>query len=280
MKKRNHAFMAFTYIFLTLMVLVILFPIAYTMISSFKGSEEFLLGGANFLPKKWEWKNYIEAWQMANFALYTFNSLFIAGFTVIGSILISSMASYTLARLNFPGKNLFVGSLGLTMFVSGVVTVYPIFKLCQSLKLSSNLWGMILVQISMGLAVDIFLVMNYCHGVPKEIDEAAKIDGCSFFRTYRDIIIPIIKPILATVGLLEFKNAWNNYLIPLAFTLSNKTIRPLTVGVIALKDTGDGISSWNYMIVGAVISIVPILVVYLFMNRFFIAGMTAGAVKG
>jgi ABC-type glycerol-3-phosphate transport system permease component len=128
--------------------------------------------------------------------------------------------------------------------------------------------------------VDIFLMTNYCDGISREIYEAARIDGCGFFKTYLRIIMPVIKPIIATVGLLEFKNAWNNYLIPLAFTLSNKAIRPLTVGVISLRDSNEGISSWNLMVAGAVMSIVPILIVYIFMNRFFIAGMTEGAVKG
>jgi raffinose/stachyose/melibiose transport system permease protein len=267
-------------ILLSLAVLVTVFPILFAILSSFKGKEEFLLGGARMLPEVWAWENYVIAWKMANFAIYTMNSVLISAGTVAGAIIISSMAGFTLARLVFPGKKLLVGSFSLTLFISGVVTVYPIFKLCQSLGMTNNLWGMILVQISIGLVVDIFLVTNYCAGISREIDEAARIDGCSFFRTYWSIIMPVIKPILATIGLLEFKNAWNNYLIPLAFTLSNKAIRPLTVGVISLKDSNEGISAWNLMVSGAVMSIVPILIVYLFMNRFFIAGMTEGAVKG
>jgi len=267
-------------LFLTLAVLLTVFPILFAILSSFKGKEEFLLGGARILPEAWAWENYTTAWKMANFAVYTMNSLLISAGTVVGAITISSMAGFTLSRLNFPGKKLLVGSFSMTLFISGVVIMYPIFRLCQSLGMTNNLWGMIIVQISVGMVMDIFLVTNYCTGISKEIDEAARIDGCSFFKTYLRIILPVIKPILATIGLLEFKNAWNNYLIPLAFTLSNKAIRPLTVGVISLKDSNEGISAWNLMVAGAVMSIIPILIVYLFMNRFFIAGMTEGAVKG
>lgn len=279
-RRKIGAAMIALYIFLVITVLVTIFPILFTILSSFKGKEEFLLGGANMLPEVWAWENYATAWKMANFAVYTLNSILISAGTVIGAIIISSMAGFTLSRLNFPGKKLLTGSFSLTLFISGAVIVYPIFRICQSLGLTNNLWGMIIVQISIGMVVDIFLVTNYCTGISREIDEAARIDGCSFFMTYRKIIMPVIKPILATIGLLEFKNAWNNYLIPLAFSLSNKAIRPLTVGVISLKDSNEGISAWNLMVAGAVMSIVPILIVYIFMNRYFIAGMTEGAVKG
>lgn len=268
------------FVLLLLAVLITVFPILYAVLSSFKGKEEFLMGGARLFPESFAWENYSIAWKMANFAVYTLNSILISAGTVIGAIIVSSMAGFTLSRLNFPGKKLLVGSFSLTLFISGVVIVYPLFRLCQSLGMTNNLWGMIIVQISIGMVVDIFLMTNYCDGISREIDEAARIDGCGFFKTYLRIIMPVIKPIIATVGLLEFKNAWNNYLIPLAFTLSNKAIRPLTVGVISLKDSNEGISSWNLMVAGAVMSIVPILIVYIFMNRFFIAGMTEGAVKG
>lgn len=117
-------------------------------------------------------------------------------------------------------------------------------------------------------------------GISKEIDEAGRIDGCSFFRLYWSIILPLSKPILATAGLFAFKNAWNSYLLPLALSLSKPEIRPLTVGVIALKDMGEGISAWNIMIAGSVLAIFPMVIVYLFMNQFFIDGITAGSVKG
>lgn len=281
MKENNKNFaIIILFIFLILAALVTVFPILYAVLSSFKGKEEFLMGGAQLFPESFAWENYSIAWKMANFAVYTLNSILISAGTVIGAIIVSSMAGFTLSRLSFPGKKLLVGSFSLTLFISGVVIVYPLFRLCQSLGMTNNLWGMIIVQISIGMVMDIFLMTNYCDGISREIDEAAKIDGCGFFKTYLRIIMPVIKPIIATVGLLEFKNAWNNYLIPLAFTLSNKAIRPLTVGVISLKDSNEGISSWNLMVAGAVMSIVPILIVYIFMNRFFIAGMTEGAVKG
>lgn len=268
------------HIFLLASIVITCFPILYTIISSFKTKEEFLLGGAVFLPRIWQWKNYVIAWEMANFARYTYNSLVMSFGAVIGSILVCTTAGFTLARLDFPGKKVILSMLSLTMFISGVVIVFPVFKLSTALGLTNSLWGVIIVEVAFGMVIGIFLVMNYCIGIAKEMDEAAVIDGCSFIRIYWNIIMPVIKPIIATLGILQFRATWNDYLIPLAFTLSRKELRPLTVGVISLKDNAEGAASWNLMIAGAVLSIVPILIVYFFTNKYFISGMTEGAIKG
>jgi len=118
------------------------------------------------------------------------------------------------------------------------------------------------------------------NSVPKELDEAAKIDGCSFFQTFYKVIFPVLKPILATVALFSFRGGWNEYILPLVFTMTNKAKRPLTVGVTMLKNAGDGAAAWNIMFAGTTISIVPMLIIYIFANRYFIKGLTAGSVKG
>ena len=113
-----------------------------------------------------------------------------------------------------------------------------------------------------------------------ELDEAAAIDGCSFFQIYYKIILPVLKPVLATVALLSFRSAWNEFIMPQVFTMSNPKMRPLTVGVVALKTMGDGAAAWNIMFAGSAMSIVPIIIVYLFTSRYFMSGLTVGAVKG
>jgi ABC-type glycerol-3-phosphate transport system permease component len=122
--------------------------------------------------------------------------------------------------------------------------------------------------------------MSYMSSIPYEIDEAAKIDGCGFFRIYWNIIFPLLKPLVATVGLLSFRAAWNDYMLPMIFTLANPQKSPLIVGVVSLRNSGEAASSWNLMLAGTTIAIVPMLIVYLFLNRYFIEGLTSGAVKG
>lgn len=269
------------YLLLAVMFLLTAFPLVYALFGSFKSTLEFLTGGASLLPQKgWRFQNYADAWRTAKFGTYTVNSLLFSIFSVAGTVLTTTMTGYALARSNFKIKKLLIGSFGITLFITGAITLFPIFQLCKLLGLTNNLWGMVIVQIAENQAVFCILVANYVNGITVEIDEAAKIDGCSFFRTYWNIIFPIITPIIATVSILAFRAAWNNYMMPLVFTLSKPALRTLTVGVVALKDQGDGISAWNLMIAGTVISLMPMIVVYLFLNRYFIAGITEGSVKG
>ena len=280
-KKANHRRdMILLYALLAVIIFLLVFPLVYAVGGSFKSTEEFLLGGLKIFPETWRPENYMKAWKQANFARYTLNSVFFAVASVIGIIITSSMTGYAMSRCDFPGKKLLTGTFGFMMFLIGAVTLFPIFQLCRKLGLLDSIWGMVITQIATAQPFYCILVMGYCNGLSKEIDEAATIDGASFFKVYTTILMPIMKPILATTGILAFRDTWNNYMMPLAFTLSRSELRPLTVGVVLLKDQGDGVAAWSTMLAGTVMSIVPILIVYLFLNRYFIEGITAGAIKG
>ena len=280
-KKANHRRdMILLYALLAVIIFLLVFPLVYAVGGSFKSTEEFLLGGLKIFPETWRPENYMKAWKQANFARYTLNSVFFAVASVIGIIITSSMTGYAMSRCDFPGKKLLTGTFGFMMFLIGAVTLFPIFQLCRKLGLLDSIWGMVITQIATAQPFYCILVMGYCNGSSKEIDEAATIDGASFFKVYTTILMPIMKPILATTGILAFRDTWNNYMMPLAFTLSRSELRPLTVGVVLLKDQGDGVAAWSTMLAGTVMSIVPILIVYLFLNRYFIEGITAGAIKG
>lgn len=280
-KKANHRRdMILLYALLAVIIFLLVFPLVYAVGCSFKSTEEFLLGGLKIFPETWRPENYMKAWKQANFARYTLNSVFFAVASVIGIIITSSMTGYAMSRCDFPGKKLLTGTFGFMMFLIGAVTLFPIFQLCRKLGLLDSIWGMVITQIATAQPFYCILVMGYCNGISKEIDEAATIDGASFFKVYTTILMPIMKPILATTGILAFRDTWNNYMMPLAFTLSRSELRPLTVGVVLLKDQGDGVAAWSTMLAGTVMSIVPILIVYLFLNRYFIEGITAGAIKG
>lgn len=271
---------ALMYLFLLAMLLFTVFPLVYAFFGSFKNNIEFLAGGANILPQSWDFQNYVYAWKEANFARYTYNSFFISTMTVVMTVIIAGMAGYVLARAEFRFKSGLMLMMGLVMFIPNVVLIFPIFQICQKIGLFGSLWSMVITQTAAGLPFSVMLISSYMSGISKEIDEAARVDGCGFFRIFLSILMPLSKPILATTALIAFKNAWNSYLMPLALSLSKPEIRPLTVGVISLKDMGEGISAWNIMIAGSVLSIAPMVVVYLLMNRYFIEGMTAGSVKG
>ncbi len=267
------------YGFLGIVVIVTVFPVLYALLGSFKSNAEITLGGTIF-PKQWFFGNYLMAWQQANFAQYTWNSLYTGFFTTLGSLLIASAAGYCIARREFPGKNLLVGAYLSTMFISiGAVTLRPLYLLMVELGLHNSLWAVILVQTG-AQGTNIFLVSRFVKSVPKELDEAATIDGCSFFRIYWNIILPLIKPILGVVGLFSFRMSWNDYILPAIFTMTRPDLRTLTVGVVSLKYGETAATQWNLMLAGASLSILPMLVMYLLANRTFLSGLTEGAVKG
>lgn len=137
-----------------------------------------------------------------------------------------------------------------------------------------------MIQIFSANATNVFLTRNFVLRLPRELEEAAQIDGCDFFQTCVKIILPLLKPIMATVGILSFSGSWNDYIMPMVFTLGNPKSYPLTVGLIALQSQGEAATSWNLLLAGTSMAIIPILVIYIGFNKYFTKGLTEGAVKG
>jgi len=277
----SRIFNLFSYVFLIISSCVSLFPIFYAVMGSFKSNLDFITGKGGVIPQSWHPENYVKAWETANFARYTLNSVFVTLCAIIGCLLVTSMAGYVFARGAFPGKKLIMGLfLGSMFLATGAITIFPIFSLAKTLGLNTSLWGLIVIYIFSINVANVYLVMGYVKGLPKELDEAARIDGCGFFATFMRVILPLCKPILATVALLVFKLVWNDYLMPMVFTLSNDNLKTLTVGVVSLKSSGGGAGAYDIMLAGTAISLIPMLTFYAFTSKFFISGITAGAVKG
>ncbi|MGI5173973.1 carbohydrate ABC transporter permease [Treponema sp. OMZ 840] len=278
-KKKRIISQILVYFILVIVIAFIGFPLVYAFGGSFKTINEFLVGGTKIFPDAFQWQNYTKAWKQANFARYTLNSIFFSLFSVIGTVITTSMTGYIMSRFNFPGKKILTLIFAVMLFLIGAVTLYPIFLLCNKMGLLNSIWGMVIAEVATLQPFYSILIMGYCDGIPKQIDESARIDGAGTFRIYIGIILPIIKPILATSAILSFRDSWNNYMMPLAFTIAQPKLRTLTVGVVLLKDQGDGIAAWNTMLAGTIMSILPILIVYMFCNRYFIEGMTQGSIK-
>ena len=278
---RQKAGRAVLWLLLLAFALIVIFPVLYIILGSFKDNQELLLGGSNIFPSVFVTKNYTDAWNQANFAVYTKNSLFLAFGVMILSLIISSMAGYVFSRKNFPGKELIYSIFVAFMFINvGSVSLRPLYDLAIKARINTSLWPVILFSAGGGQATYIFLCRGYVNSVPRELDEAAHIDGCTFFQTYARIIVPMLKPVMATIAILSFRQGWNEYILPRVFTMTNDSLRPLTVGVNMLKNAGDGAAAWNIMFAGATIAIVPILVVFICFSRYFMGGLTSGAVKG
>ncbi len=267
------------WVFLGIMIVFTLYPVIYTVLGSFKTNAELTQGGG-FFPSVWHFENYYKAFIQADFTKYTLNSVVVSISVTILAVTTTSLAGFALARKDFAGKKILLALYMSMMFVSlGSVTLYPIYELFRALKINKTIFALV-IALTGGQATNVFLVMGFTKGIPKELDEAAIIDGCSIYGVYSRIILPLSKPILAVVALFSFRNAWNDYITSLIMTISIPKLQTLTVAVVQLKYSVNSAAEWHIMLAGASIAIIPILIVYMFSNKQFIAGLTAGAVKG
>lgn len=267
------------WIFLAVMIIFTIYPVVYTILGSLKTNAELTQGGG-FFPREWHFENYYKAFVQADFTQYTLNSVLVSVSVTLLAVVTCSLAGFILARREFAGKKLLLALYMSMMFVSlGSVTLYPIYELLRALKINKTILALV-IALTGGQATNVFLVMGFTKGIPKELDEAAIIDGCSIYGVYSRIILPLSKPILAVVALFSFRNAWNDYITSLIMTIAMPKLQTLTVAVVQLKYSVNAAAEWHIMLAGASIAIIPVLIVYLFSNKQFIAGLTAGAIKG
>ena len=268
------------HILLFLLFALVIYPFIYALICSFKTTQE-ILTGTQFWPREIQFGNYAKAWVTANFSQYTFNSAWYSIISVASALFTSAAGGYVFERGEFRGKKIVFAMFTSLMFVTlGTANMYPQLEILQTLHLNTSLWGIVVMHFFAVNITNIYLVRSYLAGIPRELDEAAEIDGCSFIKTFFVIILPVLKPVMATVGIFAFGTAWNDYLWPMIVTLSNPAQRTLAVGMISLKGDANAAASWNLILAGAMISAIPMTVVYLIFNKYFIKGIAAGAVKG
>lgn len=268
-------------LFLCLVSVIVLMPLAYAIFASFKTNTELFVGSANLFPKEWRFDNYVEAWTRAKFARYTLNSVIFASGSALLAVFNATMVGYVFARGRFPGRRPIILLFTSSMFISvGVLTLFPVLEVARALGISHSLWGLILIN---GIGVNIasyWLVNRYIATLPAEMDEAAMVDGCGFFSVWWRIVFPLCRPVAATVGLLAFLGAWNEYLRPLIFTLGNEDMSPLTVGIVSLRTSAITNTSYGLMLAGATLSLVPLILMFITVNKYFVQGLTQGALKG
>lgn len=268
-----------THIILLMFVIIVLWPVIFSFVSSFKSSGE-ILAAKEFWPKEWKWDNYLRAWKGANFSGYTFNTVWYSVVMMVFSVFVNSLSGYVFARGVFPGKQLFFTIRTVMLFLSmGSATLYPQFRILNELGLSKTLWGLVLISVGTGSVTHIFMVRAFVLSLPKEMDEAAAIDGCSFMGTFFRITLPLIRPIIMALAVLSFRGAWNDYLFPMVVTFTQPEKRPLAVGLYSLQHTVAGMD-WSIMLPGTIISAMPLIIIYIFLNKYFIESLTLGAVKG
>jgi len=271
------------YMFLSLLAFVTLSPLIYIAVSSFKTNSEILAHPDWILPREFTLDNYKAVWysEYFDFKVMIFNSIIYTLACVATTVIVSACAAYAFERGEFPYKKTIFALFSSVMFISmGGVNIYPMFEVLNAVNLNRGLYGLMIVKAFGVPIVNIYLVKSYIRSLPYEIEEAAIIDGASFTGVLFRIVLPLIKPILATVAILSFQGSWNDYLLPTIFTQAIPNQRTLIVGIVALKSTGEAASSWNLMLAGSALTILPVFIAYMIANKQFISGLSSGAVKG
>ncbi len=256
---------------------IYLFPFTWMVGSALKTRGGFFSQGISPLPDGLpQWENFSDAWVRANFSQYMLNTLIIAVTTAFFVIWFSSMAGFMLARLRVPGKGIFVGLVTALFLMPKGYTIIPTYEIVQSLGLLNTLWSVITVLTSAYMLFNTFLFYGYMRNIPHELEESAMIDGANVWQRYLFIIMPISTPMIATVGLFSFLWAWNEFFLPLVFTLGNTDLRTISVGMYAF--IGENSRDWTRICAAATISVVPIIILFVVMQRQFVNAFS-GAVK-
>jgi ABC-type glycerol-3-phosphate transport system permease component len=252
------------------------YPFLWALGSSFKSSAGFFNEGLNIFPKEFLWSNYVDAWTQATFGEYFLNTVFITAITVIFTLVFTAMAGFVLARTRFPGKRILLVLIAITLFLPHGYTIVPVFDLIQRVGLLDSLWAVVVVETAGNMVFNTFLFMGYFSTIDRELEDAARVDGAGFHQLFWRVMFPLARPMLATIGLFTFINSWNNFLIPLVFTLGNSDLRTLPVGMYAFISQAS--TSWTLLCAASMMSLLPTILVFVFAQRYVINAF-AGAVK-
>jgi ABC-type glycerol-3-phosphate transport system permease component len=252
-----------------------IFPFLWMLSAGFKTNQE-IFSGLSLIPDDPQFGNFSRAWTDANIGTYFINTTIVTVGSIALVLVSVSMIGYVLGRYSFPGKKLVIALFALTVFLPEGYTIIPIFELVTRLGLANSLLGVTLAQSGGANVVLVLLFAGYFAHLPKELEEAAIVDGAGFFRVFWQIMLPLAKPVIATTIILQFMNSWNAFLQPLVLTLSRPDLRTLAVGIYAFQ--GEFFTDWSGMAAAATISLAPIVIIFLLLQRYFVEGL-AGAVK-
>lgn len=253
-----------------------LIPFLWMLGTSFKDAANVFADPPQIVPNPWLWSNYQQAFSKLPFARYTLNTCTITAVSMLGQLMSCSLVAFGFARMKFPGRNFLFIVLLSTMMLPAQVTMIPVFKIFSSLGWYDTYLPLV-VPSFFGSAFFIFLLRQYYMTVPHEMDEAARIDGASTWQVFSKVLLPQIRPALATLAIFSFMNNWNDFLGPLIW-ISTPAKRTLALGLYAFQ--GQYATDWNYLMAASAVVMLPLLVLFFCGQRYFIQGVVISGVKG
>lgn len=263
------------YVLLAALVITMLGPYLYIFSSSFKETYTLISIPPRLFPEQFVWDNYTYILRELPFSLWFFNTILVAVLVTVGTVFIDALAAYAFAKKQFWARDFLFGLMLATIMIPGALLLIPAFLITNKLGLLNSYGGLIIPALANVLGV--FLLRQFMQTIPEELEHAARIDGCSDFGVFWRIILPLSAPALATLSIVVFTSQWNNLVWPLV-VLNDKDLYTLPLGLALLRSE----FQVNYGITSAAafLSVVPLIIVFIFLQRYFLEGLTVGAVKG
>ncbi|WP_235775407.1 MULTISPECIES: carbohydrate ABC transporter permease [Paenibacillus] len=274
--KGNAAIRTLSGFVLFIWALIVALPLTLLVTVTVKSPQD-LLKSPFALPEKWMWSNFSEAWKTAHLLNSFGNSIIITAFSLAGVVLVSAFAAYPIARAKSRMINAFY-----FYFISGIMipfqlSMIPLYKLLKTLHLINTHQGIIFIYIAMTIPFSIFLYTGFLKGIPKELEESALIDGCGPVRTFLTIVLPLLKPVTASIVITNSLTIWNDFLVPLLFLQASEK---RTIPISIFTFTGQYNNNWAMIFSAIVLGTLPLLITFLLLQKHFIKGIVGGAVKG
>lgn len=263
-------------IFIFVLCIVILYPYFTMFITSLKTNDE-MYAIDHILPMIWNWQNYVNIWKAAPVFKYFLNSLAVAGGATAIAIICGIPAAYALSRFRFKGKSIFMGAVIMSQMFSPVVLLVGIYKLMVTLTLNNSIIGLILLNAAFNQAFAVWLLRGTFVSISPDMEQAAKIDGCSTIGALMRITLPMAAPGIITALIFVFINAWNEYTIALTL-ISTDILKPITVGINVFY--GFNFIQWQYLFATSLVATVPVIILFLIIEKHLVSGLTSGGVKG
>lgn len=263
------------YVILLVHLVITGYPFVWMVLSSFKSDSEYFSNPWG-IPSEWHFENFVAAWN-EGISSYLFNSLYITFFSVVGLLIVSTLIAFYLVVRPFRGSKVLLGTLFLAMLIPIHSTLIPLFKLANAVGAYDTFWALFFPYIGFNLPIAVFLIYGFFKQIPKELEEAAVVDGCNIYQIFFKIYFPLAKPILATVTILSFFAIMNDFIFPLVMTTSD-SLKTLPLGLMSFK--GNFSASYSLISASLVITTAPIIILYMFLQKHIQSGVVAGSVKG
>ncbi|OGX29839.1 MAG: sugar ABC transporter permease [Omnitrophica WOR_2 bacterium RIFCSPHIGHO2_01_FULL_49_10] len=267
------------YVVLIIGALSMIMPFLWMVTTSLKTLNAIFVQPKNwiqmFVPTMLVWQNYVDAWTKVPFGQFYLNSIIVGMAVTVGQVFTSSLAAYAFARLTFPGRDKLFFAYLATMMIPGSVTMIPVYVLMRVFRWVDTYQALIIPAIFS--AYGTFMLRQFFMTLPKDLEDAAKIDGCGFFRIYMTIILPLSKPALATLTVFTFMGNWGSFMWPLLVT-NTMTMRTLPIGLESFKTQYS--TDWHLLMAGSVMVMLPIVIIFIFTQRYFVESIKLTGVKG